>query len=278
MLSIQVSKKEKDFVTMSNGMVKDVSKYSSVFKDDSSFKTVETMLLNIKEYLIQVSKEALKEELGKGFDPKYRTFVDGKPDNNLNDVKPLGKIQFMARQDIVDAVMGIYRNIVKMSKVLKGDYIKANMVFFNSILIADNDLELKTNITAIANNRTFRKDDTIRFVNIAAYARRLETLGVVAGNMRQLGMKSDISKWKRQGKKAKWRSPPNGVYKRVADMAKRQYRVAGAIKFDLLLGNNLGIGNLSLARGFKRNTRVKGGRAYLYPTIVLKLDSVGYTQ
>jgi hypothetical protein len=278
MLSVSVQTKERFYLEKADGSYVERNKFQ--LSEENS--TVENMLDNIKEYLIQTAQQALREELGKGFDPGYVTRVDGKNTNDLMQVKPLGKIQYFARVNFLEAALNIYQEIIGESKVVTGQYAKANMVFFNSILIADNYSELEKNLNAILTRRKLSKDDTLRYVNIAAYARKLETLGVTQNSPPKTRWRTSKAS-KKYGMGGKLLKPPNGVYWNVAKTMSRKFAVLKGAKFrfELLLGNYLGIGSLSLSRGFKGATRKTGkdiGRAYVYPTIVLKIGEEGYTQ
>jgi len=272
--------KDRYFVEMADGSVveKKISMAKTITRAED---TIENLLANVKQFLIYTAQEALAEELRAGFDPGYVTKIDGKNNKDLETVNPLGKIQYLARVNFIEAILSIYMEIMKESKVVTGAYAKANMVFFNSILIADNYENLKRTLEAMLKSRKLESNDTIRFVNIAAYARKLETLGVTKNTSTK---RWRISKATRKyGGGGKLLKPPNGVYWNVAKRMVKKFAVLKGAKFryELLLGNYLGIGMLSLSRKFKGATRKTGreiGRSYVYPTIVLKIGEEGYTQ
>lgn len=279
MLTVKVTTKEKNFVEMADGRYTPYQVIAPMTEEET---TIQVILENIRQYLIWTAKDALAQELKLGFDPYYITRVDGQNNKRIEDVKPLGKIQYFARQDILEAAIQTYLMIQMFSKVESGDYQKANMVFFNSIMIADNMVDLRKNLSSILQSRTLTKDDTLRFINIAAYARRLETLGITAFSIGSGNKRWHMSKPTKR-RSARFLKPPNGTYWQVAKLVQKRYAVLSGnkFKFELLTGNYLGIGNLSLSRGFKRATFSRGrgiGRPYLYPTIVLRLGAEGYTQ
>ena len=69
---------------------------------------------------------------------------------------------------------------------------------------------------------------------------------------------------------------PNGTYYLVYRVVKSQLKALSGVgegtRFEFITGDTFGIGDKSIARGFKRDRFVKSGRNYLYPSIVLELS------
>jgi hypothetical protein len=241
--------------------------------------TLDNLLQFTKGALIQIAPVALSEEQRKGFDKKPRTMVDGKLDGNIDNVKPLGKIEYLSRVVATQAILDIYNTIIMNSKVASGRYRDSNVVKFNDELIATNLGEL---VRWVNTHGNFTDKDTLRFINTTPYARRLEFLGVKASGpatpRTRKFEKHEKRKSKFKGSVTLYAKAPNGTYFLAFMTAKRNYKVLSddKFKFEFLPGNMIGVvtPNGTFKTGRKRGI----GKAYLYPTIVLRLSEKGMAQ
>jgi len=238
--------------------------------------TLVDFLLGFKEFHIAVANEVLKDEQGRGFDKKPRTKVDGRFDRKIETVKPLGSIEFYARMVVSESIVKIYEELFRRSPVDTGEYKAQHVVFFNKKLVASSVEGLKAFVKLQESTEGFKLKDTIRFLNVAPYARKLEYLGTrkgIAGKtkgvQKNYGHREVTSR--KTGLKLK---RPNGTYYLVYKLAKSKYSsIARFIKFSFLPNGADGIS--VQPRGGERTTFIKDGRPYLYPSIVIRLSDEG---
>lgn len=230
--------------------------------------TFQDLLVLTKKALITISSDVLREEQGRGFDLKPLVLVDGKFNKDVGDVSPLGKIQYVSRQDIREVVEFAFQKVFELSPVLTGEYLDNNAVYLNGQYVADSPASVKSWLDGVS----FKNGDKVRIVNLAPYARKLELEGVRSdttrvkwgkGSKRGLGRKND------QGKVR----IPNGAYTVASRLIKRQWGRNAFIKFELMSGSSMGL--TSEAR--RRQTGKDGsgalgkgkGRPYVYPSILI---------
>lgn len=204
--------------------------------------------------------DILKEEQQLGFDKKPVTIVDGTPNKSIEQVSPLGSIEYVARADLNEVILETYRALLDKSKVDTGTYIRSHYVFLNGTQVA-NDLPSLT--SWLASNPTFEQKDFIRFVNIQPYARKLERLGVTAQRSQQRSRKH------KKGEGGTFKVP-NGTYYLTARAIRSRYKRNSVIKFTFISGHDLGISG-----SFRNKKSGKPGRPYLYPTIVISVQENG---
>lgn len=216
-------------------------------------------------------------------DPRVRT--DNVFDKNPALVKPLGKIEYFARLSPVEAIVGIYDIILERSPVRTGSYRDANWVFVNGRRIATNPFELKAYLNT--NRGGLKPGDTIRFVNVAPYARKLELSGVRRGTRgKTAGLNVRLGRKRVKSKKQKRSiliAKPNGAYALAQRLARSKFKSAATrIKFQFVASGSGGISIPSYKGGrttFKNKGNGKGsaGRPYVYPSIVLEFSGKGIT-
>jgi hypothetical protein len=241
------------------------------FADPEGIEAAKDILNQVKLELIRIDREVLKEEIANGFDQKNVLVVDGVRGKSVFDVNPLGKIERFARQDLGPALIEIFQTLKMKSKVDFGFYKAAHVVFFNKILVADRESSLTSFITNVLPKQKL-EGSTITFVNVAAYARRLETNAVRSVGKIQAKPRRKLVKYRKSSRIAKL---PNGPYWITSRSAKYKFKAVGNIEFKYLVGSELGIGRLSLSMGFKRDRFKKDQRNYLYPSIQIKLSEKG---
>jgi len=235
--------------------------------------TLAELLDFTKQSLIIVSHEVLNEELAAGFDPKFKTVVDGRVNKKVENVNPLGSIEFHSRRDMKEIILATYNGILSRSKVKTGRYIRSHYVFLNGTQVA---IDLPTLESWLATNPAFDDKDFIRFVNIQPYARKLERLGVTA---QRTNIRTQKSRDER-GRSGTHILAPNGTYFLTCRSIRRLYKRNSVIKFGFISGSNLGLSasfktQASGARGGARGKIKRGARTYLYPTITISVAESG---
>ena len=76
----------------------------------------------VKAETIKVAMDALSQEVRRGFDNQPEVITDGVLRRDPLQVKPFGKIEFVARTTIADAVLWALAELQKKSPVLTGRY------------------------------------------------------------------------------------------------------------------------------------------------------------
>lgn len=221
--------------------------------------TLADLLKFTKTALIVISSDVLKEEQALGFDKQPLVIVDGNFNKPVDSVNPLGKISFVARQDLREIILYAFEEISKRQKVKTGFYKLGNSsVFYNGKEVAQSEAGIKA---WIASNPPFSDKDKIRFVNIAPYARKLERFGITATSTR-----ARIQRTTRKTRKgSKTNQVPSGAYALAAKAIKRKYGKNSFIKYEPILGSHLGL----TGAGREYMTGKTIGRPYLYPTILI---------
>jgi hypothetical protein len=222
--------------------------------------TLNDLLKFAKNALITISSDVLKEEQAKGFDKNPILLVDGKFGTSVDNVKPLGKIQYIAKQNVKNIVMFAYEAVLKRSPEDTGRYLNSNVVTYNGNQVANNLQGLKSWLA----RTEFGEKDKIRIVNTAPYARKLELQGVRKGvRSPKMGkfVRGSTQRPNQNGQIKK----PNGAYTLATKAIKAKYGKAVFIKFELLLGSTIGL----VGAGRVRKTGKDIGRPYVYPSILI---------
>ena len=227
--------------------------------------TLQDLLEATKQALIITADQILKEEQALGFDKDPILVVDGRKNKPIQNVSPLGQIEFTSRQNMTEIVLETYNALLYRSKVLTGAYKSSHFVFLNGIQVAT---DLSSLDSWLKTNPQFKNSDTIRFVNIQPYARKLERYGITA-------QRSKVSRRDPGGKKSptgKLVAIPNGTYYLTARAIRSKYKRNSIIKFAFLPGTSLGLsGSFSGGRKGKNSS----GRPYLYPSISISVQERG---
>lgn len=210
----------------------------------------------LRNALIQISKEALREEQANGFTKTPLTIVDGKYNASIESVKPFGKIQFVAELDLDEALLFIYQGLLERSPVDSGAYKSSHVVAFNGRQVAKNMDQLKTWLDT---KPEFSDKDRINFVNYQHYAGKLERYGNTAQRKSiKIG----------NGKKKKGVTPkvkkPNGVYWLTYGAAKSKFGRNVFIAFEFKPGSYFSIPRAENSR-----------HEYVYPSILVLVFKSG---
>jgi hypothetical protein len=244
--------------------------------DLNSVDSVKEFAEMIKTELVLLAGGTLKEEIARGFDKDHLTLVDGKRTTNLFLVKPFGKINFIAKQDIREVLLETYSKILMLSRIRSGGYLKMNFVYLNTTRIATSIRELEQYLE----RNEFYESDVIRFVNFAPYAGKLERNNFSANKGGDyVRIKKSTDEKKRSGEFVR---KPNGTYVLAAKSIKAKHGKKTDIKFELLPGNYI-TPQVPLMKWRTqekwRNTYDPNGKFnsgyYLYPTITIRLRGGG---
>lgn len=198
----------------------------------------------VKRATIETAERVLIEEVGRGFDSSPVVVTDGMPRRHYDQVKPFGKIEFIARTSLAEAVRWALTELQKRSPVLTGRYAASHVVMINGE-------EVRGNIWAAL--RAVKPTDKVQIVNPQPYARKIER----ASASRRTG---------RQARRALSRQARAGVYQPVLRALVERFgksmffdfkyvRLAGAAK---VWGQAGGRGRNGLAD--RQIIRGKGGR------------------
>lgn len=119
----------------------------------------------VKAATIKTAFEVLPQEVRKGFDNEPVVITDGVVKRDPRMVKPFGKIEFVSRTNITDAVLWTLTELQKKSPVLTGRYASSHTVMINGA-------EVQGNIRVALNK--VKAGDRVQIVNPQPYARKLE--------------------------------------------------------------------------------------------------------
>ena len=157
----------------------------------SGFTSVQwdkVMTPRIQDFQVKVAEQALIAAVAKGFDNQPIVVTDGKPHADYRLVRPFGRIEFIRRPTMADAVLWALDQLRKRSPVLTGRYVQSHTVLINGRQI-EGDIQ-----TALAN---VKPTDRVQIVNPQPYARKLE--GATANKKTGRGQRKAASKQARSG-------------------------------------------------------------------------------
>lgn len=226
--------------------------------------TLQDLLNFTKQALIITADQILKEEQAAGFDKEPILAVDGRVGKPVQNVSPLGQIEFTSRQNMRDILLETYNALLYRSKVLTGQYKSSHYVFLNGTQVATDLGSLESWLNS---NPKLQDKDTIRIVNIVPYARKLERFGITAQRSKIRREDSGRRRGKTTGKLV---SIPNGTYFLTARAIRSKYKRNSIIRFTFIPGSSLG-----LSGSFKGGRKSSAGRPYLYPSIVISVQERG---
>jgi hypothetical protein len=195
----------------------------------------------VKAATIAVAEKVLREEVGRGFDNEPLVVTDGVSRRDYHDVKPFGRIEFIARPRMADAVMWALAEIQRRSPVLTGRYKAAHIVMLNGEQITTGNLALAL--------RNVKDGDRVQIVNPQPYAKKIEA--------RAGSRKRGITRQKGESSQA-----PAGVYQPVLSALVQRYGKSMFFDFKYV-PLNLGLRYVRHGKG----KRSKAGRAYVYPAL-----------
>ena len=142
----------------------------------------------VRENTIAVAERALREEVRRGFDSQPFVVTDGMPRRDYLQVKPFGRIEFVARTSMAEAVRWALTELQKRSPVLTGRYASSHTVMINGA-------EVEGNIWVALRN--VQPTDRVQIVNPQPYARKIE--GATANKRTGRGKRAALSRQARSG-------------------------------------------------------------------------------
>ena len=142
----------------------------------------------VKEHTIAVAERVLQEEVRRGFDSQPVVVPDGMPRRDYLQVKPFGRIEFVARTSMAEAVRWALTELQKRSPVLTGRYVSSHTVMINGA-------EVQGNIWVALRN--VQPTDRVQIVNPQPYARKIE--GATANKRTGRGKRAALSRQARSG-------------------------------------------------------------------------------
>lgn len=119
----------------------------------------------VKAQTEKVAMDALRQEVGRGFDNQPVVVTDGVPRRDPAQVKPFGKIEFIANTSMAEAARWALTELQKRSPYLKGDYVRSHTVMLNGRTV-------EGDIWAALRNA--KPGDKVQIVNTVPYARKIE--------------------------------------------------------------------------------------------------------
>jgi len=149
------------------------------------------MTPRIQDFQIKVAEEALVAAVAKGFDSSPVVVTDGKPRADYRQVKPFGRIEFIRRPTMRDAVMFALQELVKKSPVGPG----RNGHFRDRHMVLIDGKGAEGDIGAALD--AVKPGQRVQIVNVQPYARKLE--GIAASKKRKRPRRAGLSKQARGG-------------------------------------------------------------------------------
>ena len=142
----------------------------------------------IRKVTIETAEQALREEVGRGFDSQPVVVTDGMPRRDYRGVKIGGRIEFIRRPQMADAVLWALDELRKRSPVLTGRYVSSHIVMINGAEIAGD---------VAAALRNVKETDRVQIANTQPYARKIE--GATASKRTGRGKRKPSSKQAKGG-------------------------------------------------------------------------------
>lgn len=241
----------------------------TVDSDHGGQLSLAELLEFLRANLIVIADTVLKEEQAKGFDKNPIVTVDGKAGKPVRQVSPFGQIEITARREMSEIMVETYRRILERSPVRTGRYKSSNYVVYNGQQVATTMEGLQS---WLKTNPQFKPGDKIRFVNIQPYARKLERLGVRAGESGNIQKTRNV-KSRRGGRERVRFFQPNGAYFLTSRSIISKYKRNASIRFMFITGAQMGL--VGAGRVFKTGRKGSVGRTYLYPSILITVQEGG---
>lgn len=203
----------------------------------------------IRKATIDTAESVLRQEVGRGFDNEPVVITDGVPRRSYHGVRIGGKIEFIARTQVGDAVIWALRELARISPRRSGRYVSTHTVLLNNIEIPPGNLALGL--------RKAKDGDRVQIVNPLPYAKKIE--GRTGSKRRGITGARGLSP-----------QAPGGVYRVVARSLVRRYGRSIFVDFKYV---KLSTGLKYVRHG--KGKRSKVGRDYVYPALQLFIKPTG---
>lgn len=224
----------------------------------NSRKLGESIAQLVQRTTVETAMTVLRQEVGRGFDNEPVVITDGVPRRDPAQVKPYGKIEFVARQNYADIVWWVMNELWKRSPILTRRYINSHTIMLNGV-------SLGANVSAAL--RAAKPGDRVQIVNTQPYAKKIEG--------RAASRKRGIS-----GIRGQSRQAPNGVYRVVERLAVQRYGRSIFVDFKYIKLDT-GVKVWGFAGGGNRRGAMKRGdrkrvlRDAVYPAIQIFIKRSG---
>jgi hypothetical protein len=204
-------------------------------------ETVKWISGSIEALTIATAEEVLKREVAAGtFTTTPTVVTDRVVGRDYREVKPFGRIEFIARPELRVAVAWALEQIRRLSPVASGRYRDSHVVLLNGQGLTSSRLDQLDRA---------KPGDRVQIVNVQPYARKIE--GQRANRRKQ---------WK--GRRGMSRQAPGGVYRVVYALLQQRYGRTVFVDYRL---ERLSIGDVE-GRSSAARLRSKGG-FYTYPVL-----------
>ena len=172
----------------------------------------------VRTATIATAERTLIDAVGRGFDNQPVVVTDGMPRRDYALVKPYGRIEFIRRPQMTEAVLWALDELRKRSPVLTGRYVSSHILLLNGVQITGDPRAELAKVKDI---------DRVQIVNTQPYARKIE--GATANKRTGRGKRKPSSRQAR-----------NGVYRAVLTALVQRY--GRSLFFDYkLVKLNLGV-------------------------------------
>lgn len=239
--------------------------------------TLTDLLEFTKRTLIFIADTALKEEQAKGFDPKPKIIVDGKPNKPVDQV--LTRIDIVARQNTSTIIAEIFDAVWNRSIVDTGLYKASHLATYNGQFIGSTPEQVRA---WFQRPRSYKAGDVFRVVNIVPYASMLEREGRSFDSRRNTKRQNRklVKTRDRQRRSGDYVRSANGAYFLAAKSAQRKYKYNSKVFFEFVNGNFLnppgGFPKRDLRGKPLRTHFVKKKRGpYTYPSVKVVVGEGG---
>jgi len=211
----------------------------------------------VKTQTIAVAERALQQEVGRGFDNKPVVVTDGTPRRDYGQVKPFGKIEFIRRPQMAEAVLWALDALRKRSPVRSGRYAQSHVVLLNGA-------ELQGDVKAAL--ASVKETDRVQIVNTQDYAKKIE-----GRKARSKGR--GVNRVKSAARAGLSSQAPRGVYERVVlPMLVRRYGRSMFFDFKFVKLNK-GVKVMGYEGGGAARKRIL--RDHVYPSLHFFIKPVG---
>ena len=153
----------------------------------------------VKEATIKAAESVLMQEVARGFDNRPVVVTDGVPRRDYHGVKPFGRIEFIRRPQMAEAVLWALDMLRKRSPVLTGRYVNSHVVLLNKVQITGDVKAALLNV---------KETDRVQIVNTQPYAKKIE-------GRKSRGKGRGANRTKTAAVAGLSRQAPRGVYERV---------------------------------------------------------------
>ncbi len=211
----------------------------------------------VKEATIKAAETALVAEVARGFDNKPVVVTDGMPRRDYHGVKPFGRIEFIRRPQMAEAVLWALDMLRKRSPVLTGRYVQSHTVLLNGAEITG---DIKAALQSV------KDGDRVQIVNPQPYAKKIE-----GRKARSKGR--GAARTKTAAVAGQSRQAPRGVYERVVlPMLVRRY--GRSMFFDFrFVKLNAGVKVMGWSGGGAARKRIL--RDHVYPCLNFYIKPTG---